>query len=123
MKYLTFSTASHPRPRVGVLHDGRVVEVPQFASLLDLIQAGRAAWTNAAEAIRADLASGSSASHAPDAVRWHAPIPRPRKNIVCLGLNYMSHIQEQTAKGREPVALAAPVFFTKAPTSVNGPFD
>ena len=123
MKYLTFSTTNDPRARVGVLHDGRVVEVKHTGSLLDLIRAGRDVWTRTAEAIRADLATGAPGSHAPDAVRWHAPIPRPRKNVFCLGLNYLSHIQETTAKGRQPVTLDVPVFFTKAPTAVNGPFD
>jgi 2-keto-4-pentenoate hydratase/2-oxohepta-3-ene-1,7-dioic acid hydratase in catechol pathway len=123
MKYLTFSTPSNPHSRLGVLHGGRVVEVKRAVSMLDLIMGGPDSWARAAEAIRADAASGTHDSYALDAIRWHAPIPRPRKNVFCLGLNYMSHIQEQTAKGREPAALAAPVFFTKAPTTVNGPFD
>jgi 2-keto-4-pentenoate hydratase/2-oxohepta-3-ene-1,7-dioic acid hydratase in catechol pathway len=44
------------------------------------------------------------------------------KNVFCLGLNYMSHIRE-TSKGREPVATELPIFFSKAPTAVTGPFD
>ena len=35
----------------------------------------------------------------------------------------MSHIQEQTAKGREPVDSRSAGVLLKAPTSVNGPFD
>lgn len=50
-----------------------------------------------------------------------APIPRPRKNIFCLGLNYAEHVAESDqARGALP---AAPVFFTKPPTAANGPFD
>jgi 2-keto-4-pentenoate hydratase/2-oxohepta-3-ene-1,7-dioic acid hydratase in catechol pathway len=57
-------------------------------------------------------------------VRCHAPIPRPRKNILCLGLNYASHAQESSRARERPFKIPeVPVFFTKAPTTVNGPFD
>lgn len=47
-----------------------------------------------------------------------APIPRPRKNIVCLGLNYADHAAEARRETPEH-----PVFFTKPPTTVVGPHD
>ena len=48
-----------------------------------------------------------------------APIPRPRQNIVCLGMNYVAHaIESDRAKGREPKLPEHPVFFTKAVTTV-----
>lgn len=28
------------------------------------------------------------------AVEWLAPLPRPRKNVMCMGLNYFEHIEE-----------------------------
>ena len=31
-----------------------------------------------------------------------APIPRPRKNIVCLGLNYAEHVKEGSKPGQAP---------------------
>lgn len=54
-----------------------------------------------------------------------APIPRPRKNIVCLGLNYADHVAEGSrARGEAPRPLPeVPVFFTKPPTAVAGPHD
>jgi len=60
-----------------------------------------------------------------DEVTIMAPIPRPRKNIVCLGLNYSEHVQEgRRARGEPPAPLPTdPVFFTKAPTCVIGPND
>lgn len=64
---------------------------------------------------------GDTLLHA-KAVRLMAPIPRPRKNIVCLGLNYKDHWAETVGKRGEPLP-AVPVFFTKAPTAVIGPFD
>jgi len=47
--------------------------------------------------------------------RLLAPIPRPRKNIMCMGLNYAEHTREGGAAPPE-----VPVFFTKPPTAVIG---
>lgn len=45
-----------------------------------------------------------------------APIPRPSKNIFCVGRNYAAHAKERGAD-----VPRYPVFFTKAPTTVIGP--
>lgn len=50
-------------------------------------------------------------------VRLLAPIPRPRKNIFCVGKNYVEHAQEIDT-GTVP---EYPILFSKAPTSVIGP--
>jgi 2-keto-4-pentenoate hydratase/2-oxohepta-3-ene-1,7-dioic acid hydratase in catechol pathway len=74
--------------------------------------------------LRTELPRHDGARHGFDEIRWHPPLLRPAKNIFCLGLNYASHaIESATARGRDPKIPQAPVFFTKAPTSVNGPFD
>ncbi len=63
------------------------------------------------------------AVHSLSDVQLAAPIPRPRKNIVCLGQNYAEHAKESAeARGREAAELEAPIFFTKAPTTVNSPY-
>lgn len=49
-----------------------------------------------------------------------APIPRTRKNIVCLGLNYAEHVKEGGSDRDLP---PHPVFFTKPPTAITGPYD
>ena len=52
-----------------------------------------------------------------------APIPAPRRNVFAVGLNYLEHARETAAaKGKELVLPERPVFFTKATTSVNGPY-
>jgi len=48
--------------------------------------------------------------------RLLAPIPRPRKNIMCMGRNYAEHARETGSAPPE-----VPVFFTKPPTAVVGP--
>lgn len=58
-----------------------------------------------------------------DNISFLAPIPRPRSNVMCLGLNYLEHVQENTKlMGREIKAPDFPIVFTKAPSAVNSPF-
>jgi 2-keto-4-pentenoate hydratase/2-oxohepta-3-ene-1,7-dioic acid hydratase in catechol pathway len=113
MRYLTFSVGTEPTRRLGVMHDGAVVELP--GTMLDLIREGPAAWTRP---------PAGGARHDPKTIRWHAPIPRPAKNVFCVGRNYVSHIEEQAkARGQTVDIPKIPVFFSKAPTTVTGPYD
>lgn len=49
--------------------------------------------------------------------RIGAPLLKPGK-IIAVGLNYAEHIKETGSKARDE-----PVFFSKATSSLNGPFD
>ena len=131
MRYATFSLPADPAPRLGVVLDDGVLDVRAATSgqwpggvpdsLLALIQQGPDAWQRMRDLC---AKSGSTPTHAAAAVRWHAPIPRPLKNIVCLGMNYAAHAAEAAgARGREVRLPKVPVFFTKAPTCVTGAFD
>jgi 2-keto-4-pentenoate hydratase/2-oxohepta-3-ene-1,7-dioic acid hydratase in catechol pathway len=52
-----------------------------------------------------------------------APIPRPRRNIMCLGWNYLDHARESARAFEGDMAPPSdPVVFTKAVTTVNGPY-
>jgi 2-keto-4-pentenoate hydratase/2-oxohepta-3-ene-1,7-dioic acid hydratase in catechol pathway len=120
MRYATFSLPSDPALRWGAVRGDRIIEITSAPSLLGLIRQGSDAWRRTADAVAASTADG----HPLTDIRWHSPIPRPLKNIFCLGLNYAAHALESArARGREPQLPAAPVFFTKAPTTMNGPFD
>lgn len=58
---------------------------------------------------------------ATDTVQWLAPIPRPRKNIMCMGLNYFEHIEEAlNLTGKTAKKPTYPIVFTKSVTSVIG---
>ncbi|USK86936.1 fumarylacetoacetate hydrolase family protein [Peribacillus asahii] len=50
-----------------------------------------------------------------DAVELLAPIPRPRKNIFCVGKNYREHVIEMGSKDDIPEHV---MVFTKVPTTV-----
>ncbi|NKB52221.1 MAG: hydrolase [Rhizobiaceae bacterium] len=51
-----------------------------------------------------------------------APIPKPLKNVFCVGSNYRAHVTEASrAQAKEDKTPKLPVFFTKPPTAVVGP--
>jgi 2-keto-4-pentenoate hydratase/2-oxohepta-3-ene-1,7-dioic acid hydratase in catechol pathway len=50
-----------------------------------------------------------------DRMRFLSPIPRPGRNIFCVGRNYIEHAKERGAE-----VPTIPVFFTKPPTAVVG---
>ena len=53
-----------------------------------------------------------------------APILTPRRNVICLGKNYAEHARESyEARGEQVVATEYPVIFTKATTTISGPYD
>ena len=57
-------------------------------------------------------------------VELAAPIPRPRKNVFCVGRNYAEHAAESLrAIGQEVKLPAFPNIFTKAVTTVTGPYS
>ena len=55
-------------------------------------------------------------------VHSRSPVPRPRKNILCVGLNYRDHWLETAARRGEPLP-SSPMFFSKSTNAVIGPFD
>ncbi len=139
MRYATFSLPGDTTPRLGIVSGDRIVDVATIPdvgrvftarpadpkgpphSLLELIQLGPDAWQRMTD-LAADVSRGRN--HAAKDVRWHAPIPRPTKNVFCLGRNYAGHVKEAAkARGQEFKLPTHPVFFTKAPTSVIGPYD
>ena len=123
MRYVTFSLSADSTPRLGALRGNHVLDLSVNGgppSLLALIQAGPAQWQRAAAVAEAM----GDAGHLLDAVRLHAPIPRPLKNVFCLGLNYVAHAKESAAaRNKETKIPEIPVIFSKTPTTVNGPFD
>ncbi len=105
---------------VGALRDNDVISLgsiaPDMLSLIELGQSGlEQAQQFVARSSRADIVPLSE-------VKLLAPIPRPRKNVFCLGMNYAEHARESMrAKGLPETLPEHPVIFTKAVTSVNHP--
>ena len=142
MKFVSFSTTDIPRPHLGMVQGNEVLDVDLAAHALTLIWPDQMLdliedYEKGKEVLQAivDKAAGRrfsevktfasiGAVHDLSKVQLAAPIPRPRKNIVCLGLNYADHARESAeARGRDAATPEAPIFFTKAPTTANGPYS
>ena len=114
------------RPGVGrVSADG--LQVEPFA--LDAAQAALGALP-LVEAQAAGQALPATGAAIPlDQVQLVAPIPRPRRNVFCVGKNYHAHAKEFAGSGFDSSAKsggdipAAPIIFSKVPESVIGPGD
>jgi len=104
--------------RIGVLRsDGEVVELAEPTDMLSLIDAGEAGLARARDA----SASRSSKMHRLQDVEVLAPLPAPRGNVIAIGRNYQAHAEESArAAGK---AVDPPTVFTKAVTTVAGPYD
>ena len=90
-------------------------------TMLRLIAAGPAGLALGREVLasRGDFATARSDLRD---VRLLAPIPRPPKNVFCLGRNYADHIQEDNLSRDKDTGLPQhPQFFTKPHTAVVGP--
>lgn len=109
MKLAVFDDGSGPQ--TGIVMGDRIVPTGLPGTMTDLIAQWNAVGPRLAE--RAKSQSGRKLSQ----VRLLAPIARPGK-IFAIGLNYADHIAE--SKMETPTTQ---VWFTKAVTAINGPFD
>jgi 2-keto-4-pentenoate hydratase/2-oxohepta-3-ene-1,7-dioic acid hydratase in catechol pathway len=96
--------------------------LPPGTGVLDLIE-GWARWGPVLAARTPDLPSTGL-----DQVRLLAPIPTPRRDLFAVGKNYREHVAEFGRSGydqpdRSEALPEHPVVFTKATTSVTGPYD
>lgn len=132
MKLVTYRAHIEGAARLGVLIDDLVVDVAALAdsmgevlpdTMLGLIDAGRAGLAllrACLDEADGDFAPGSATALAN--VTLLAPIPRPRKNIFGIGLNYVEHVAESAASLDTSKDLPKqPVIFSKPPTTVIGP--
>lgn len=59
-------------------------------------------------------------------VKLLSPIPKPERNIYCVGWNYLEHFEEgKEVRGDKGITTLPehPVFFTKGTHTMNGPFE
>lgn len=134
MRLVTYRGNIEAAARLGAVISGFVVDAEKIgahagvalpSSMLDLIDLGPAAVTALKRILDENGASWPVGTALPlENVKLLAPIPRPRKNIFGIGLNYVEHVAESsraldTAKDWPK----QPVIFSKPPTSVIGPDD
>jgi 2-keto-4-pentenoate hydratase/2-oxohepta-3-ene-1,7-dioic acid hydratase in catechol pathway len=121
VRLVTFSPPSST-PRTGALVGEGVIDLTDAGlppDMIELICMGGAALTIAGEAIERAIPIPLRD------IRIHAPVPRPPKNVMCVGRNYRDHAAEFTRSGfdasERSVVPEHPVIFTKAATSIIGP--
>jgi len=139
MRFATIGPGDRPTAAM-MLSDGSAIMLARAATALkgDLpadtiaafatgdLQKVTASGMNAADTARA-IEAASAAGRLSDAVvpasnvHLLAPLPCPRKNVFCVGRNYLEHIAEgERAQNKKIGVTEHPVFFTKPPTSVVG---
>lgn len=131
MKLLTYIT-SDKEQRAAFVHNNKAVDLADFgevanfplpSTILELIDMG----SEVVAEINALLEDVSEAeldeiSYDLNDIQIAAPIPKPRKNIIGIGLNYTEHVAESArtldTTGKLP---QKPIIFSKPPTTVTGP--
>ena len=103
-----------------VVEDNWIIPLTSISKdMLSFIQGGNEALD------KAEILINSETSTIPlQKVRLLAPIPIPKRNIMCLGKNYADHaIESHRAWGDKAEIPQFPVIFTKSPNTTNGPYD
>ena len=131
MKLATYKT-NDSEGRLGFLHNNAIVDMEDFGEIsnfplpndmLELIDMGFEVIAEINDLIvntsETDLAE---VSYSIEEVTLLAPIQKPRKNIIGIGLNYTEHVAESArtldTTGKLP---QKPIIFSKPPTTVTGP--
>ncbi|MFP4404763.1 fumarylacetoacetate hydrolase family protein [Rhodosalinus sp.] len=132
MKLVTYRRHPADAGRLGAIVDdivvdlarlGAAVDEPLPETMLDFIDLGPDAVRIAAELLaemEGDWPLGCTQPLAN--VTLMAPIPRPRKNVFGIGLNYVKHIEESARSLDTSIEMPEkPVVFSKPPTAIIGP--
>lgn len=121
---------------VAILENGTMLDIAVAAANLpgpagDALRAGPmeeliAGGDGALEALRELVCTAEAGTHSDALVAAEtpllAPIPRPRKNVFCVGRNYAEHIAEGARAQKTRIDVTEyPVFFTKPPTAIVAP--
>ncbi|SEQ13027.1 fumarylacetoacetate hydrolase family protein [Flavobacterium urocaniciphilum] len=129
MKLLTYKTQD-TEPRLGFIHNNQVIDMEDFGEIsnfplpndmLELIDMGYEIIEEITELISETPENFfEEISYELDQVTFLAPIEKPRKNIIGIGLNYTEHVAESArtldTTGKLP---AKPIIFSKPPTTVT----
>ena len=129
MKLVTYRASIEDEARLGVLRDDLVIDVQALGAvndvdmpdtMLGLIDAGKPALAALQDMLVGKKVPVNISANFSNSIIC-APIPRPRKNIWGIGLNYTEHIAESArALDTSKELPQKPVLFTKPPTAVIG---
>ena len=128
MKLLTYKTQD-TEPRLGFIHNNQVIDMQDFGDvsnfplpndMLELIDMGFEIIPEITEMIAETPENFfEEIAYEMNEVTILAPIEKPRKNIIGIGLNYTEHVAESArtldTTGKLPTK---PIIFSKPPTTV-----
>jgi 2-keto-4-pentenoate hydratase/2-oxohepta-3-ene-1,7-dioic acid hydratase in catechol pathway len=129
MKLITFKTEDSA-PRLGFIHNNQIIDMEGFGDvsnfplpndMLELIDMGYEVIAEITEMIAETPENFfEEISYEMKDVTILAPIEKPRKNIIGIGLNYTEHVAESArtldTTGKLP---QKPIIFSKPPTTVT----
>jgi 2-keto-4-pentenoate hydratase/2-oxohepta-3-ene-1,7-dioic acid hydratase in catechol pathway len=127
MKFMSFEV--NGTQTYGVVHENgkSVWDIPALANanhkkipgtVLEGIREGARFYDEMAQLVQWGSENGKEQYVIPfEKIKWLAPIPRPEKNIMCVGKNYRDHAIEMGSEADIPKEI---IVFTKAPTAVVG---
>ena len=129
MKLLTYKTQD-TEPRLGFIHNNQVIDMQDFGDIsnfplpndmLEFIDMGFEIIAEITEMIAETPENFfEEIAYEMDEVTILAPIEKPRKNIIGIGLNYTEHVAESArtldTTGKLPTK---PIIFSKPPTTVT----
>ncbi len=129
MKLLTYQI-KNSEPRLGFLHNNQVIDMANFgaavklelpSTMLELIDMGSEIIPEINALLKqVDKNLLQGFTFGADEVTFLAPIPKPRKNIIGIGLNYTEHVAESARTLDTSNELPQkPVIFSKPPTTVT----
>lgn len=122
MRLVTFSDANGMRIGVHNVASNTIVDLAAATRLPKDMTAFIALGRNGLKRARSAVKSGEGRLGL-DAVKLHAPIPRPARNVLCVGKNYYDHAKEfhdsgfDASAGKDAIP-QLPILFTKWPNSV-----
>ena len=97
--------------------EGPAADALRSGDLQIIIEAGPDAL-----ALAGELAAQANQSAILTQYQLLAPLPKPAKNVFCVGRNYAAHVAEGDRAQKQNVGVSEhPVFFTKPRTAVIGP--
>ncbi len=134
MRLVTYRRHVQEAARLGAIVDNQVIDLEYLGmsagidlpdNMLDFIDLGPGAVASTTELLEAHGGQWPVGVAQPiQNVKLLAPIPRPRKNIFGIGLNYVEHVAESSRTLDTSADLPKqPVIFSKPPTTVIGPGD
>ena len=130
MKLLTYTLKDNYEARLGFLHNNQVIDMEDFgeisnfplpSDMLELIDLGFEIIPEITELIsETSKEFFDEVAYEMNEITILAPIKKPRKNIIGIGLNYTEHVAESArtldTTGKLP---QKPIIFSKPPTTVT----